>query len=181
MFPRRVHLVGVSPEGTLSREISTLRMDNGLCDQLFDLMNYFDLLCDEGEYAILSIGDSRGVFPQNWLPPQLFYTGLLEVTGPRFDVIVRALFRASKSAHFGAEPVVSDVTEDGDGIPMTTSARSWGGESGCSEWLQFVSQGVGPMAPPIRARLNTVVFSRVGGWCIPGLCTLGENQLESCK
>ena len=108
-------------------------MDNGLCDQLSDLMNCFDVLWDEGEEAISSFGDSPGVFPQNWLPSQLSYTGLLEVTGVRFDVIVRSLFRAVKSVCFGAKPVVSDVTEDGDRIPMTTSTHSWGGESGCSE------------------------------------------------
>ena len=69
-------------EGTLSQcEISTLRMDNELCDQLSDLMNCFDLLWDEGEEAISSFGDFPGVFPHNWLPPQLSYMGLLEVTG----------------------------------------------------------------------------------------------------
>ena len=123
-------------------------MDNELCDQLSDLMNCFDLLWDEGEEAISSFGDSPGVFPHNWLPPQLSYTGLLEVTGVCFDVIVRSLFRAVKSVCFGAEPVVSDGTEDGDRIHMTTSTHSWGGESGCSEWLQFVSQGARPIAPP---------------------------------
>ena len=138
-------------------------MDNELCDQLSELMNCFDLLWDEGEEAISSFGDSPGVFPQNWLPPQLSYTGLLEVTGVCFDVIVRSLFRAVKSVRFGAEPVVSDGTEDVDRIPMTTSTHSWGGESGCSEWLQFVSQGARPIAPPIRARLCTVVFFQNGG------------------
>ena len=146
-------------EGTLSRcEISTLRIDNGWCDHLSDPMNCFDL------------------FPQNWLPPQLSYTGLLEVTGVRVDVIVRSLFRAAKSVCFGAEPVVSDVTEDGDRIPMTTSTHSWVGESRCSEWLQFVSQGAGPMAPPIRAGLCTVVFFQRWGlvyiWIV---CTRWES------
>ena len=75
-----------SPRGTLSRcEISTLRMDKRLCDQLFDLRNCFDLLWNEGENAISSVGDSPGIFPQNWLPPHLSCTGLLEVTGLCFD------------------------------------------------------------------------------------------------
>ena len=64
------------------------------------------------------------------------------------------LFRAAESARFGIEPIVSDITEDRDGIPMTTSASSWGGESGCSEWLQFMSHG---------ACLCTVVFFQSGG------------------
>ena len=72
---------GVPPEGTLLRcEISTLR-DKGSCDQLFDLRTCFDLLWDEGEDAILSVDDSLGVFPQNWLPSLLSYTGLLKVAG----------------------------------------------------------------------------------------------------
>ena len=149
-----------------------MRMDKGLCDQLFELRTCFDLLWDEGENAISSVGDFLVVFPQNWLPPHL-----LEVTELCFDAIVRSLFHAAKSVRFGAEPIVSDVTEDGDRIPRTTSARSWGGESGCSEWLQFA----GPMAPPIGVRLCTVVFFQNGGWCISVLCTLGRNQLESCR
>ena len=76
-------------------------------------MNCFDLLWGAGEEAISSFGDSMGVFPQNWLPPHLSYTGLLEITGVRFDVIVRCLFRAAKSVRFGAEPVMLNVTEDG--------------------------------------------------------------------
>ena len=63
--------------------------------------------------------------------------------------------------HFDTESVVSDVTGDGDGIPMTTAARSWGGGSGRYGWLKFVLQGAGPMAPPIRARLSTVVFFQI--------------------
>ena len=66
--------------------------------------------------------------------------------------------------HFGTEPGVSDVTHgDRGGIPMATSARSWGRESGYSEWLQVVSQGAGPRAPPIGVRLCTVMFFRSGG------------------
>ena len=69
-------------EGTLSQcEISTLRMDNGLCDKLFDLMNCFDLLWDEGEDAILSIGDSPGIFPQNWLPHNYLIQGYWRLQG----------------------------------------------------------------------------------------------------
>ena len=134
-----LYIIAVPPEGTLFRcEIPALRMDSELFDQFSDLMNCFDLWCDKGVNDISSLCDSPGVFPQNWLPPQLSYTGLLEVTGVHFDVIVRSLFCADKSVHFGAEPVVSDVTEDGDRIPMTTSARSWGGDSECSEWLKFI-------------------------------------------
>ena len=74
--------IGVPPEGTLSWcDISTLMMDKGSCDHLLDLRNWFDLLWDESENAISSVGDSPGVFPQNWLPPYLSNKGLLEATG----------------------------------------------------------------------------------------------------
>ena len=63
--------------------------------------------------------------------------------------LIRSLFRAAELVCFGIEPILSDDTDDGNAIPMTRSARSWGGDSRCSEWLQFVSQGVGPMAPAI--------------------------------
>ena len=56
-----------------------------------------------------------------------------------------------------------DVTEYGHKISMTTSARWWGGESRCSEWLRFVSKGAGLMAPPIGARFCTVMFFWSGG------------------
>ena len=46
-----------------------------------------------------------------------------------FDI---GLFRAADSVCFGAESVVSDVTGDGDGIPMTTATQSWGGGCGRS-------------------------------------------------
>ena len=151
-------------------------MDTRLCDQLFDLRNCVDLVWDEGENAISSVGDSPGVFPQNWLPPHLSYTGLLEVIGLYFDAIVWSLFCAAESVRFSIKPIMSDVTEDGDGIPMTTSARSWGGESGCSEWLQFVLKGARPMAPPTGVCLCTVVFFQNGGMVyIWTVCTWRES------
>ena len=67
----------------------------------------------------------------------------------RFDI---SLFSAAHSVRFGTESVVSDFMGDGVGIPMTTVARSWGGGSGLSGWLNFVWQWAGHMAPPIRER-----------------------------
>ena len=71
----------------------------GLCDQLFDLMNCLDLLWDAGEDA--TVGGSPGLFPKDWLPQHLSYTGLLEATGRHFDAIVRSLLRAAESVCFG--------------------------------------------------------------------------------
>ena len=72
----------------------------------------------------------------------------------RFDVFDIRLFRADDLVRF--ESVVSDVSGDGGGIPMTTAVLSWGGWR--SEWLNFVSQGAGPVAPPIRTHLLTGGF-----------------------
>ena len=80
---------------------------------------------------ISSYCDSRGVFPKNWLRRRLSHMGL-EVTGVHFDVFDIGLFCAVDSVSFGTESVVSDVTGDGDGIPMATATRSGGGGSGCS-------------------------------------------------
>ena len=123
----------------------------------------FVLLCDEGKCHISSYCDFQRVFPQNWLRRPLSNMGLWEVTGVRFDVFDIGLFRAADSVRFGTESVVSDVTGDGDGIPVTTVARSWGGGPRRSGWLNFVSQGAGSMAPPIRACLRTGVFFQNGG------------------
>ena len=111
---------------------STSRMDIELFDHLSGRMDCFDQLCDEGEGDISSICDSTGVFPQNWLQPRLSNTGLLKVTGVRFGVFEIGLFRAADSVRFGSEPVVSDVTEDGDEIPMTT------GYALAGRWLQVL-------------------------------------------
>ena len=152
-----------------------------MCDQLSDLINCFDLLWDEGEEAISSFGDSPGVFPQNWLPPQLSYTGLLEVTGVRFDVIVRSLFCAVKSVCFGAKPVVSDVTEDGDRIPMTTSTHSWGGESGCSEWLQLCCRGRGLWLLQLERAYAPSCSSRTGDGVYLDCIHSAGTSWESCE
>ena len=152
-------VIGVLPEGTFLRcGNSTLKMDRDLLDQLSDLMDCFGLLWDEGEGDVSFYCDSQRVFPQNWLQSRLSNRGLLEAAGVRFDVLDINLFCAADSVRFDTESVMSDVTGDGAGIPMTTVARSRGGDSGLSVWLNFVSQGTGPMAPPIRARLRTVVF-----------------------
>ena len=67
-------ILDIPVEGTLFRcESSTQRPDIRLCDQSFDLMDCLDLLWDEGENIIFSVDDSPGVFPRNWLPPQLYY------------------------------------------------------------------------------------------------------------
>ena len=111
----------VHPENTLIWcGNSTREMNNDLFDQLFDLMDCFSLLCDEGKSDVWSYGDSRRVFSQNWLRHCLSGAGLLEVTG--FDVFDIRLFRTDDLVRFDTESVVSDVTGDGDGIPMIMDA-----------------------------------------------------------
>ena len=36
-----------------------------------------------------------------------------------------------------------------DRFPVTMATRSLTGGSGCCGWLQFVTRGAGPVAPPI--------------------------------
>ena len=64
---------------------------------------------------------------------------------------------------------------------MTTGACSLGGASGRSDWLNFMSQGAGPVAPPIRMRLRLAFSSRTEEYGSSGLCTLGGNQLNFCE
>ena len=145
---------------TRSKHNHDVRVLTGsLMDQLFDLGSRFDLMWDEGDNILLSVGDPVGLFPQIRLVRLLSYMGLLMITDLRFDAIVRSSFRASISEHFGAEPEVSAVIHgDSGGITMTTSVCSWGGESESSVWLRVMSQGAGLVAHPIRERFCTVVF-----------------------
>ena len=121
---------GISPRCTLSRCESSNWTTNDSFDQLFDLRIRFDLVWDEGDNIILSVGDPVGLFPQIRLVQFLWYMGLLVIAGHHFDAIVRSSFCASISEYFGAESEVSAVTHgDNGGITITTSARLCGGES----------------------------------------------------
>ena len=75
---------------------------------------------------------------------------------------------------------MSDVAGDGDGIPMTTAASSWGDASRRSEWLNFVSHGAGLWLLQLERVYAPAFSSRTGGYGLSGLCTLGGNQL-SCE
>ena len=118
---------------------STPRMDINLFDHSSDFMDCLGLLCDTGKNDVSSIYDSPGVFHQHWLLTRLSNTGLLAVTGVRFNVFEIGLFRAADSVRFGSELVMSDVTEDGNEIPMTTAACSLDDGFRCCVWLKFVS------------------------------------------
>ena len=60
---------------------------------------------------------------------------------------------------FDTEAGGSDVIkEDSDGIAMTMSVCSWGGDSEPHDWLHVLANGSGLMAPPIGGRFCTVVF-----------------------
>ena len=140
-------LIGVNPDGTLVQcGNSAPRMDINLFDHSSGLMDCLDLLCDTGESGVSSIRHSPG----------LSNTGLLKVTGVRFDVFDIGLFSEADSVRFGAALVVSDVTGDGDHIPMATAARSRGDGSRCCVLAEV---------------------SKTGGWCESRLCALSRNQL----
>ena len=130
--------------------------------------------------VISVVGDSPRLFTHNWLLHLLSYMGLLEVIRFCFDAIVRNSLSADLSGRFDIEPGASDVMQqDSGGIAMTTSVQLWGGDYEPYDWLHVLSQGAGLMAPPIG---GCVVFF----WSeeisyISGMCTLGGNQLVSCR
>ena len=66
---------------------------------------------------------------------------------------------------------------DRDLLPLTLSDM---GGSGCCGWLQFVTLGAGPVAPPINMRERTVMLGEVG-WCMSGLHTLSRDHWKSCR
>ena len=72
-----------------------------------------------------------------------------------------------------------DDTGDGDWLPVTTATRLLTGGSGCCGLLKLVTRGA--VAPPINMRARTVVLSREAWSYVSGLCTLGRDQLKSCR
>ena len=142
---------------------SDLNMNINSFDHASGLMDCIDLLCDMGESVVSSVRDCPLVFHQHCLQPKLSNTEILEVAGVLFDVCDIGLFSAAYLECFGAASVLSNVTGDGDEIPMTTVARLRGGGSGCSGWLKFVLHGAGPVAPPISERSYTVGCFQNGG------------------
>ena len=116
-----------SPDDTLARcWDSDPSININSFDHSSGLMDCIDLLCDAGESVVSSVRDSPVVFHQHCLQPKLSNTELLEVTGVCFDVCDIGLFSAADYVRFVAASVVSDVTGDGDVIPMTTVVRSAG-------------------------------------------------------
>ena len=122
---------------------------------------------------------SPGLFDRALSQPALSDMGILVVACVHFDVSGQALSPGGDPVRAGSRLLVSVDTGDGDRFPMTTTAHSLTGGSECRGWLQFVMRGlwllqsVREHAPPCPAR--------EAWWHVPGLCTLGRDQLKSCR
>ena len=153
-------LVGFPQEGTLVLcWDSTPKMDINLCYRLLDLVDCFDLLCGMGGDDMSSLCVPPGLSSRDLSQLSLSDTGVLDVTGVRFDVSGASLSCEGDSVQFGSSLMMSDDTGYGDWFPLITAARSGSGRCG---WLQFMSQGVGPVSPPINKHSHTVVLNRKG-------------------
>ena len=141
----RVRLILVSGIGSLWKPGGTL------CPQCVPLGGGggFIAFCwwDEDGHVGSLVGDSPGVFTQNWL---------LGIIGFCSDVIIWSLCQTDMAGCFDTEPGGLDVMKEDSGrIAMTTSVRSWGGDSEPYDWLHVLSKGVGP---PIGGRFCTVML-----------------------
>ena len=90
-----------------------------------------------------------GLFGQALSPLALSDMGILVVAGVHFDVSGQALSSGGDSVRAGSRLLVSVDASGRDRFPVTTAARSLTGGSKCCGWLQFVTRGAGPVAPPI--------------------------------
>ena len=111
------------------------KLDLNLIYCLLDLVNCFELLWGIGGYDVLSMWAHPGFFYRSLLPPALFNTGTLDVTGFHFDVSGAALLRGGYSVSVVSRLMMGD----GDWFPVATTARSRIGGSGCCDWLYFVT------------------------------------------
>ena len=154
--------------------VSRFRTENGptFIYRLLDLLNCFELLCGVGGYDMSSICAHPGLFDRSLLPPALSDMGTLVVAGVRSDVCGAALLWGGDLVRASSRLMMSYDTGDGDGrcFPMAMAARSRTGGSGCCGWLQFVTRGARPVAPPINIRERTVVLNRRGGDWLGGVC-----------
>ena len=98
--------------------------------------------------------------------------GILGVTGVRFDVSGGDLVWA------GSRLMVSVDTGDGDRFPMTTTERSRTGGSKCCGWLQCMTREAGLWLLQSACERAPSSPAREVGWHVPGLCTLGRDQLQ---
>ena len=112
------------------------KMDLNLIYRLSDLVNCFERMCGIGVYDASSVCAHPGLFDRGLWP---------------FSVC--AILRL----------IMSNVMGDGDCVPVATPARSQTGGSRCFGWLQFVTQGAVPVAPPINGRERTVMLNRRDG------------------
>ena len=170
-------LLGFPQEGALV--LSGFHTDINLFYHLLELLDCFDILCG------MDMMCRRFVFPQDCLPGICYNwvlsdTWILDVTGVRFDVSGASLLCEGDSVRFGPSLMMSDDTGDGNWFPLTTAARSRGGGSGRCGWLQFVTQGAGPVSHE-WAFANRSAQPKKAGRCMSGVCTsFAGDRVTAC-
>ena len=85
--------------------------------------------------------------------------GILVAAGVHFDVYGPVLCPGGDSVRARSYLLVAGDPSDGDQLPVTTAMRPLTCGFVCCGWLQFVTRGTGPVAPPISGRACTVVLS----------------------
>ena len=105
-------------------------------------MNCFELLCGIGGYDVSSIRSHPGLFDRSLLPPVFLICA-------HFDVSGAALLWGGDYVRVVSRLMMSDDTGYGDWFPVAMTACSWIGGVRCCDWLYFVTQGAGLVAPPI--------------------------------
>ena len=128
-----------------------------------DLVNRFGLLSAVSGGNVSSLCGSPVLFDRTLSQPVLSDLGILGSTGVHFDVSGPVLHPGDDSVRAGPSLLLTGDTSDGDQLPVTTATCTLTGGFVCCGWLQFVTCGAGPMAPPISGRARTVVIS-YGGW-----------------
>ena len=134
-----------------------------LISLLSDLVNLLGLLSAFSGDNVSSLCDPPVLFDRALLQPVWSDLGILVVAGVHFDVSGPVLYPGGDSVRARPSLLVSGDTSDGDRLPVTMAACTQTGGVVCCGWLQFVTRGGGPMAPPISVRARTVVLS-YGGW-----------------
>ena len=133
-----------------------LEFNPELINRPSDLVNRCRLLCVLGGDTVSSLCVPPGLFDQALSQPALLDPGILVATGVHFDVFRPGI---GDSVRAGLLLWKSVGTGDGDRLPVTTATRTLTGGSRCCDWLQFMMQGAGPVAPPISVHARTVMLS----------------------
>ena len=127
-----------------------------------DLVSRLGLLCVFSGDEVSSLCVPPVLFDRALSQPVLSDLGILVPAGVHFDLSGPVLYPGGDSVRAGPHLLVSGDTSNGDRLPVTMAACPLTGGFVCCDWLQFVTLGAEPVAPPISVRAHTVVLWRLG-------------------